>query len=100
MTRSRIYESKDKIDDGHHIPTIEAMHPNNLTRINISNCGLEVLGNLPAGLLDLDCSNNKIKEIKGLRRLNCSNNEYVDMTLPEGLRTLICRNNHIKKINN
>jgi len=84
MTRSRIYESKDKIDDGHHIPTIEAMHPNNLTRINISNCGLEVLGNLPAGLLDLDCSNN----------------EYVDMTLPEGLRTLICRNNHIKKINN
>lgn len=100
--------------------------PNNLIKLDLSNCGLtEIPNHLPPSLEYLKCDRNKITIIdklpKNLRKLICSHNvieqilnipktmEHIDMShnhiseldnLPDTIKYINCSNNRLKYIIN
>ena len=67
--------------------------------------GVQIIENLPEGLIELDIMNNNISVIeklpKSLQKLNMANNKIRDITgLPEGLRELNLPCNNITEIKN
>jgi hypothetical protein len=73
---------------------------NKLTELDVYNCGLDKIEELPETLRYLNCGANYLKSLCylpfSLSKLDCSHNELMALpALPPCLETLICNNNKI-----
>jgi hypothetical protein len=75
----------------------------------VFDCSNQDLSELPINLfnvIELDCSENKLQRVfdfsvyRKLKKLNCSNNNLIEIKLPDELKTLNCEFNHLSSFSN
>lgn len=79
--------------------------PKSLKSLNCQRNCLEMLPELPEGLINLQCSNNKLTKLPQLPstlKILCCDNNHIEClaSLPDNLGIIIANNNKIQKISN
>lgn len=95
-------EEQETIEDKELVDALVAASVETGT-LNLSNCGIKMLPNLPPCLQDLDISENPLRSLpslpKSLIKLNCSDCNLRSLpSLPNTLQYLLCDGNKLEQL--